>query len=43
VRPVPAAGSVPEPAKRAYEMVELVGMEVESFMMAISLLYVPAA
>jgi hypothetical protein len=35
---VPEAGSEPEAASLAYEMVELVGTEVDSFMMATSLL-----
>lgn len=34
VRVVPAAGSEPEAGSVAYPMVELVGMEVASFMMA---------
>jgi hypothetical protein len=33
-RVVPAAGSDPDAGRTAYEMVELVGMEVESFKIA---------
>lgn len=36
VRTVPDAGSEPDAGSTAYEMVELVGMEVASFMMATS-------
>ena len=34
VRVVPAAGSDPDAGSTAYEMVELVGIEVASFMIA---------